>query len=150
MTDLPLHIIYQEIIPLAYDSLSIDTRRYFGLQPRRLRLDTMEWLDTHLQDRITSGANDDDYVVASSVVDVHASGIHCGISYSRVVIDITFWWDPTTQDLQYGIWKNYINPIGFKMNKYLILHDFAEDVTIYSISGNVLDERERMRVNLPT
>lgn len=63
---IPDHIVLQEILPRAYSGLSIDTRRSFGLPPRRIVVSTStrvaleRYVQTRMDDEYDSEDDEDD------------------------------------------------------------------------------------------
>jgi hypothetical protein len=114
VANLPEHIVLQEILPRAYSGLSIDTRRSFGLPPRRIVVSTStrialeRYVQTRMDDEYDSEDDEDDppLTISTFTTDViDAPGIHNGKRYDCVLINMHFWWDQDALELRYRFEK---------------------------------------------
>ena len=147
---IPEHVVLQEILPRAYADMSIDTRRHFGLPPRRVSRDASDAdcvVERHLRERMDTKKYCDAHILAASVpfsFPVEPGSVHLGLAYDAATVDISFWWNDDAHELRYQIDKNFRRAAGIPCGKYCTQFSISYRVTEYAYwGGRLVSTHER-------
>jgi hypothetical protein len=110
-THIPIHVVVSHILPWVYHSLNIDTRRHFGLSPRRLECSIQHEILTKCFQRTRvydDGLDDYDQVLlVSSNKMIYKTGHVSTLKYDAVQVELELSWTPSTDTVCYSHWKTW-------------------------------------------